>query len=379
MAQPRSRLVKTAARLLLAIVLALDPQPSAAGLQEALFSSIGCRPLDGPISRILLQRDPPLVSCAPQITSEIQLSVNLDARQAAVPGGFDPADIEATSHFNVSLPIYDAAGTEHPATLHFTKTGPGQWQFAAILTLSAPSESPVLENGNTGSLTFDQAGRLVAVNGGSGPANLVFAIPTVDLSTAIGFVEVVPLATFPPIDDGLQRVSLGFGPIADVGTRVLTTQFEASSLLNANTQDGAPAGRIQCDPDWDGIREHLDNCPDTANPDQADADADGIGDVCDIGCQNGFDDDGNGLVDFPDDPGCEAASDLSEYAACPQRATLRVELTLNLDARAEPWRTQSALIPNIDRRNPPAARIAGRSECRDAQWWYRGAALWSAG
>ena len=34
--------------------------------------------------------------------------------------------------------------------------------------------------------------------------------------------------------------------------------------------------------DSDGVLDAVDNCPDLANPDQADADGDGFGDVCDI-------------------------------------------------------------------------------------------------
>jgi thrombospondin type 3 repeat protein len=39
------------------------------------------------------------------------------------------------------------------------------------------------------------------------------------------------------------------------------------------------------DTDGDGVNDPVDNCPDNANADQADCDADGIGDVCDS--QNG--------------------------------------------------------------------------------------------
>lgn len=35
------------------------------------------------------------------------------------------------------------------------------------------------------------------------------------------------------------------------------------------------------DRDGDGIADDVDNCPDTANADQADSDGDGFGDLCD--------------------------------------------------------------------------------------------------
>ncbi len=67
--------------------------------------------------------------------------------------------------------------------------------------------------------------------------------------------------------------------------------------------DGGPPTRIQVlwregaqvtDADGDGIPDAEDNCPLVANPDQADADADGLGDVCDP------DDDNDGVLDADD-------------------------------------------------------------------------------
>ncbi|MCI0636987.1 MAG: hypothetical protein L0206_24190 [Actinobacteria bacterium] len=103
------------------------------------------------------------------------------------------------------------------------------------------------------------------------------------------------------------------------------------------------------DADADGVADPFDNCPDLSNADQMDGDADGIGDACDratcgdgvqtyeegcddgnrdgldgcsatctsegIACSNGVDSDGDGLVDFPSDPGCTSASDTSERQA----------------------------------------------------------------
>lgn len=70
------------------------------------------------------------------------------------------------------------------------------------------------------------------------------------------------------------------------------------------------------DSDSDGEVDPTDNCPSLPNPDQADADQDGIGDACDLVCADGLDNDGDGAIDFPFDPGCASAAASLEDPAC---------------------------------------------------------------
>ena len=79
-------------------------------------------------------------------------------------------------------------------------------------------------------------------------------------------------------------------------------QADADDDGTGDACEAAPDG------DGDGIPDSEDNCPDTANPDQADTDGDGVGDVCD-NCvdtanpdQADADDDGTGDA-------CETAPD----------------------------------------------------------------------
>jgi hypothetical protein len=63
---------------------------------------------------------------------------------------------------------------------------------------------------------------------------------------------------------------------------ILVGSYTAASKSNGILViDGPPQGSPN-DPDADGLPNALDNCPDIFNPNQADCDADGTGDVCEI-------------------------------------------------------------------------------------------------
>lgn len=64
---------------------------------------------------------------APQATSTLHITANLDAG-AAVTTGFDPSD-PGTYNFSTSTTVYDAQGTSELATLYFQKTNTNQWSI----------------------------------------------------------------------------------------------------------------------------------------------------------------------------------------------------------------------------------------------------------
>jgi uncharacterized protein (TIGR03382 family) len=57
-------------------------------------------------------------------------------------------------------------------------------------------------------------------------------------------------------------------------------------IANSNQQMPADSSQCRVDKDGDNVSDNSDNCPGIANPNQADADHDGLGDVCDPDIDN---------------------------------------------------------------------------------------------
>jgi flagellar hook protein FlgE len=74
----------------------------------------------------------------PQVTSTVDMALNLNADEVAPLVAFDPADADSYNH-NTSVTVFDALGSEHTMTLYFSKSAaavlPGtvDWNVNAFL------------------------------------------------------------------------------------------------------------------------------------------------------------------------------------------------------------------------------------------------------
>jgi len=126
--------------------------------------------------------------------------------------------------------------------------------------------------------------------------------------------------------DGAPLADVGVGPGLDDGAVDAASPADASELADgaltdaAPTDAGADVGMACADDDVDGVCTGIDNCPSVANSDQADADRDGIGDLCE-------DMDGDGKPDVsdpcpadnPDDSDADGVCNSAD--GCPTDAT----------------------------------------------------------
>lgn len=93
-------------------------------------------------------------------------------------------------------------------------------------------------------------------------------------------------------DNGLDResVMVFIDPAATPTPKPTKTPTPTPTRTSTPTITPTPTATPNIDTDGDGVLDHLDNCPNDYNPDQANADGDGFGDDCDV-CINDWSND----------------------------------------------------------------------------------------
>jgi uncharacterized repeat protein (TIGR03806 family) len=204
--------------------------------------------------------------------------------------------------------------------------------FSHVGLLSAPLAAPPRELPFFSRDTLDQAARGYLHSNCSGCHRFYGSVWTPRLTATSTLAEMRLCNVFP-----------SFGTFGLAGARVLLPGDPSRSLLSVRPHRvGAgqmpPLARSIVDPygtqlidawvdswlascagpdsDRDGVADASDNCAGTANAGQADADADGRGDACETGCNDGVDNDGDGKTDYPADTSCRARTAGSEVAGC---------------------------------------------------------------
>jgi photosystem II stability/assembly factor-like uncharacterized protein len=130
--------------------------------------------------------------------------------------------------------------------------------------------------------------------------------------------------------DGKLKVELKIDQNSDVGSYSLKLKAVSTSKSRELKIDL----KVTSDSDNDGILYEMDNCPNTANADQADMDGDGVGDVCDD------DIDGDGILNADDNCPDTPEGITVDLNGCPI-------FTLPLDNN-KVWVTSASCIGNTD-------------------------------
>jgi flagellar hook protein FlgE len=144
------------------------------------------------------------VNEAAQATQNFSVTANLNA--AATTG----------TQFTTPVKMYDSLGNSHAATVTYSKTGANTWDYAVTL----PAGEATGAVNNTGTLTFDSAGKLVT--------------PAANVS-GIGFTGLA---------DGASNLSFNWSLYNGTGVATIA-QSTAASSATASNQDGFASGTYQ--------------------------------------------------------------------------------------------------------------------------------------
>ncbi|MBI5741645.1 MAG: flagellar hook protein FlgE [Nitrospirae bacterium] len=209
--------------------------PSEMRLQGYLFSA------NGTTSSGLGDINLSTLNSAPNATTEVDISANLDSREQILSSDFDETDPDNTSNFSSSVTIYDTLGNGHVINVYFRKDAEdavagNTWQWFAVVGAS-DTASGSTEIQAAGTLVFnnngllDQETDMAAYN--DSPSGTDFTFSGFNFSGGAGASQSVAF-------DFGDSITTNSGTGADS-----TSQFAVDSSTSFQNQDGYSSGSLR--------------------------------------------------------------------------------------------------------------------------------------
>jgi len=174
---------------------------------------------DGTFEASISSLKVPTAALPAHATENATVVANLDASEAVPATAWDVLDPANTSNFSTTLTMYDSLGAGHTVDVYFEKTAAGAWNWHGVTDgADVGGTAGVNTEIATGTLTFDNTGKLTGVTGNTG--------------VAVTFTNAAA-----------QTIDFNFGTPSSAGTGLDgITQFASPENVSSQSQDGYSSG-----------------------------------------------------------------------------------------------------------------------------------------